>query len=53
MVPSAATLTVDRLIGQPVANNGKVSRDTLVRLFCPFSSGLMARKYEYERMRIS
>ena len=42
MVPPADKLTDNGLIGQLVANNTKVSRDTLVQLFCFSSSGLIA-----------
>jgi hypothetical protein len=53
MVPPAGKLTDNGLIGQVVANDTKVSRDTLVQLFCLSSSGLIGTRYEYERTRIS
>jgi hypothetical protein len=46
-------LTIHGLIGQLVANDTKVSRDTLIQLFCLSSSGLIGSRYEYERTRIS
>ena len=48
-----AKLTDNGLIGQLVANDTKVSRDTLIQLFCLSSSGLIGSRYEYERTRIS
>ena len=53
MVPPAGKLTDNGLIGQLVANDTKVSRDTLIQLFCLSSSGLIGSRYEYERTRIS
>ena len=44
-----AQLTDNGLIGQLVANDTKVSRDTLIQLFCLSSSGLVGSRYEYER----
>jgi len=41
MVPPADELTANGLIGQLVANDTKVSLDTLVQLFCHSSSGLI------------
>src|ERR1700733_5767843 len=35
-------------IGESVANDAKVSRDTSVQLFCLSSSGLISRRYEHE-----
>ena len=52
MVPPADKLTDNGLIGQLVANDTKV----IARYFGPFcfsSSGLIGRRYEYERTRIS
>jgi hypothetical protein len=40
-------------IGQLVAYEANVSRNTLVQLFCRPSSGLIGRGYEYEGTRIS
>ena len=39
-------LTDSGLIGQLVANETKVSRDTLVQLFCLSSSGLIGSRSE-------
>jgi hypothetical protein len=48
-----AKLTDNGLIGQLVANDTKVSRDTLVQLFYLSWSGLIGSRYEYETTRIS
>ena len=53
MVLMPGKLTDNGLIGQLVANDTKVSRNTLVQLFCLSSSGLIGSRYEYERTRIS
>jgi hypothetical protein len=39
---------LEGLIGQLVASDTKVSRNTLVQLICLFSSGLMDDAYKYE-----
>jgi hypothetical protein len=46
-------LAIHGLIGQLVANDTKVSRDTLIQLFCLSSAGLIGSRHEYERTRIS
>ena len=40
----AGKLTYHSLIGKLVADDTKVSRDTLVQLICLFSSGLMGHR---------
>jgi hypothetical protein len=42
-----------RSIGQLMANDIKVARDTLVQLFCLSASSLIAGRYKYERTGIS
>jgi len=41
------------LIGRLVANDTKVSHDTLVQLFCLSSSAYIGSRYEYEKTTIS
>ena len=50
---SVGKVTDHGLIARLVANDTKVSRDTLVQLFCLFLSGLIGSRYKYERTGIS
>jgi catechol 2,3-dioxygenase-like lactoylglutathione lyase family enzyme len=43
--PKGGKLTDNALVGQPVANDTKVSRDTLGLLFCLSSAGFIRRRY--------
>ena len=52
-LPLPGKLTDKGLIGRLVANDTKVSHDTLVQLFCLSSSAYIGSRYEYEKTTIS